>query len=145
MPMSKLALAISLAAGTALAWPALVAPVQAVQDQPVTIGGLEAVCTGVGSAKDNPEWSSYPIKLVLANSAGENLADAHFSVSHNGATVLETDCDAPWLLLKAPPGQYTATALVGQASRSTSFTAGKGPQKELTLMFGPGRQQASAR
>ena len=128
----------------ALAAVGLATAAYAAQDQPFTSNGVTAVCTGVGSAKDNPEWSSYPIKLVLANSAGENLADAHFSISRNGATVLETDCDAPWLLIKAPPGQYTATALVGQASRSTSFTAGKGPQKELTLMFGPGRRQASA-
>ncbi|HEX2759452.1 MAG TPA: hypothetical protein VHM27_03015 [Rhizomicrobium sp.] len=114
------------------------------QDTPFTQNGVTAVCTGVGSAKDNPEWAAYPIKLVLANSAGENLAAAHFRVTRGGATVLETDCDAPWLLVKAPPGQYTATALVGEASRSTSFTAGNGPQKELTLMFGGGRRQASA-
>src|SRR5437870_4033869 len=57
----------------------------AAQDTPFTSNGVTAVCTGVGSAKDNPEWSSYPIKLVLANSAGENLADAHFSISRNGA------------------------------------------------------------
>ena len=67
----------------------------AVQDTPFTSNGVTAVCTGVGSAKDNPEWASYPVKIVLANNAGENLAAAHFRVSHNGQTVLETDCDAP--------------------------------------------------
>ena len=114
------------------------------QDTPFTAGGVTAVCTGVGSAKDNPEWASYPVKIVLANTAGEDLAAAHFIVAKGGQTVLETDCDAPWLLLKAPAGQYTATATVaGLASKATSFaTSGSGPQKELTLMFP--KREASA-
>ena len=122
-------------------------PVWAVQDQPVTIGGIQSVCTGVGSAKDNPDWKGYPVKLVLANSAGENLASAHYTVTSGGKTVLETDCDAPWLLLKAPAGRYSASATIvggSGASRSVAFSGGNGPQKELTLMFGGGQQRASA-
>ena len=112
----------------------------AVQDTPFTAGGVTAVCTGVGSAKDNPDWPSWPVKIVLANSAGQNLAAAHFTVASGGRTLLETDCDAPWLLLRAPAGQYTATASIeGRASRSTSFsTSGSGPQKELTITFAGG-------
>src|SRR5437762_973762 len=45
----------------------------AVQDMPTTINGVETVCTGVGSAKDDPRWSSYPVKIVLATSGGANL------------------------------------------------------------------------
>jgi hypothetical protein len=116
----------------------------AVQDQPFTAGGITAVCTGVGSAKDNPEWARYPVKIVLANSAGENLAAAHYTVTRNGQTVLETDCDAPWLLLKAPAGEYSAVASTAEGGRTNvaSFTANSGPQKELTLMFA-GRQRAT--
>lgn len=114
----------------------------AVQDQPFTANGVTAVCTGVGSAKDNPEWAAYPIKIVLANDAGENLAAAHYRVTRNGATALETHCDAPWLLIKGPAGRYSATATVGEGSKSTNFTMAAGPQKELTLMFPGGRQQA---
>ena len=112
----------------------------AVQDTPFTAGGVTAVCTGVGSAKDNPDWPSWPVKIVLANSAGQNLAAAHFIVASGGRTLLETDCDAPWLLLKAPAGNYTASAMIvggSGASRSASFTtSGSGPQKELTITFG---------
>jgi hypothetical protein len=135
MPMSKLALAISLAAGTALAWPALVAPVLAVQDQPVTIGGVESVCTGVGSAKDNPAWSSYPVKLVFANTAGEDLAQVHVAITQAGRTVMETDCDAPWLLIKAPSGSYGVRASVGARTATANFSAAGTPQKTVTLMF----------
>jgi hypothetical protein len=116
------------------------------QDVPFTANGVTAVCTGVGSAKDNPEWASYPVKIVLANTAGENLAAAHFTVTRAGQPVLETDCDAPWLLLKAPAGQYSATATIaGLSSKSADFsTSGSGGQKELTLMFPTARRQASA-
>jgi hypothetical protein len=118
----------------------------AAQDTPFTANGMTAVCTGVGSAKDNPDWKGYPVKIVLANSAGENLASAHYTITSGGKTVLETDCDAPWLLLKAPAGNYSASAtIVGGSgpSRSASFMGGAGPQKEVTLMFGGGQNRAA--
>ena len=37
---------------------------------PTTINGVEVVCTGVGSAKDDPRWSAYPVKIVLATTGG---------------------------------------------------------------------------
>jgi len=117
------------------------------QDTPFTANGITAVCTGVGSAKDNPDWKSYPVRIVLANSAGENLASAHYTVAKAGKTVLETDCDAPWLLLKAPAGRYTASAVIvggSGVSRSVAFTTtGSGPQKDLTITFTGGHQQAA--
>ena len=53
----------------------------AVQDTPTTINGIETVCTGVGSAKDDPRWKAYPVKIVLATVGGANLANAHVSLS----------------------------------------------------------------
>ena len=67
-----------------------------------------------------------------------------------GKTVAETDCDAPWILLKPTAGKYTATAtLIGGSgqSRSVSFTtSGSGRQQEVTIMFartGQGQGQAT--
>ena len=133
LSITPLALALGLVCAATAAF--------AAQDVPFTAGGVTAVCTGVGSAKDNPEWSSYPVKIVLANNAGQDLAAAHFTVASGGKTLLETDCDAPWLLLKAPAGRYTATASIGgNPGRSASFSGGGGPQKELTITFaGAGR------
>jgi hypothetical protein len=134
MRISTLAIMISTAAGSLMALPAL-----AVQDQPVTIGGVESVCTGVGSAKDNPAWGGYPIKLTFSNMAGENEASEHIAVLQNGKTVMETDCDAPWLLIKAPAGHYDIHAsLPGATVRtaSASFTtAASGAQKTVNLAF----------
>ncbi len=112
---------------------------QAVQDTPVTINGVETVCTGVGSAKDDPRWSAYPVKIVLATTGGANLANAHVTLTRGRQEVAGLDCDAPWILFKAPPGAYTATAtLIGGSGRSSSAgfgTTGSGRQKTITIMF----------
>ena len=113
----------------------------AVQDTPTTINGVEVVCTGVGSAKDDPRWSAYPVKIVLATTGGANLANAHVSLSKGGKDVAGLDCDAPWILFKPPAGGYTATAsLIGGSSTAHAnfTTAGGGTQKEVTLVFPKG-------
>ncbi len=137
MRLSTIAVVIAVSAGGALAWPATQA--FAVQDQPVSIGGVESVCTGVGSAKDNPAWSGYPVKLVFANGAGEDLAQVHVAITQAGKTVMETDCDAPWLLVKAPAGSYGVNATIpGQAgarNATAQFSTGSGAQKTVTLTF----------
>ncbi len=93
----------------------------AVQDTPTNINGVEAVCTGVGSAKDDPRWAAYPVKIVLATTDGANLANAHVSLAKNGKEVAGLDCDAPWILFKPLPGSYTATAtLIGGSGGSVS-------------------------
>jgi hypothetical protein len=111
----------------------------AVQDQPVTVGGVEMVCTGVGSAKDDPRWRDYPVKIVLATLGGANLADAHLTLTQSGKTVAAADCDAPWMLFKVPAGDYTATATLNGSKRpaqSVTFkTDGTGPQQEVTIQF----------
>ena len=111
----------------------------AVQDTPTTINGVETVCTGVGSAKDDPRWSAYPVKIVLATADGANLANAHVSLTSGGKEVAGLDCDAPWILFKPPAGRYTATAtLIGGSGRARSAnfsTKGSGAQQMITIAF----------
>jgi hypothetical protein len=115
------------------------APALAVQDTPATINGVETVCTGVGSAKDDPRWSGYPVKIVIANTAGENVAAMNIALTQNGKPVVQTICDAPWILFKLPAGHYSARATMASppgTSRTTDFSiAGSGGQKELTITF----------
>lgn len=137
MRISSFAIAISVAAGSALALPALTNMAFAVQDQPATIGGIETVCTGVGSAKDNPAWNGYPVKLVFADPGGQDLAQEHVSVMQGGKPVLETDCDAPWVLLRLPAGEYSVAATVPGAGDARTgnakfSTSGQG-QKTVTI------------
>jgi hypothetical protein len=110
----------------------------AVQDTPMNVNGVETVCTGVGSAKDDPRWAAYPVKIVLATTGGANLASAHVSIAKGGKDVAGLDCDAPWVLFKPGAGAYTATAtLIGGSgmSRTVNFTAPASGQKEVTITF----------
>jgi hypothetical protein len=123
----------------------------AVQDTPTNINGVEMVCTGVGSAKDDPRWKAYPVKIVLATTGGADLANAHVTLARSGKTggqtLAETDCNAPWVLFKAPPGKYTATAtLIGGSgqSHSASFSTSGSGQKEVNILFNVPSSPASA-
>jgi hypothetical protein len=135
MRISALAVAFTIAVGPALILPLLTNTAEAVQDQPVMIGGVETVCTGVGSAKDNPAWSAYPVKLVFANSAGEDLAQIHVAVLQAGKAVVETDCDAPWVLMKLPAGSYNVSASTGARMGKASFSTKGGAQQTVTVML----------
>lgn len=131
---------VTITAAACLALSSLMFPTgaQAAQDRPVTINGVEMVCTGVGSAKDDPRWSAYPVKIVLATSGGANLANAHVAIARGGKDVAGLDCDAPWVLARLAPGSYSATAsLIGGSgqSRSIAFTAPSSGQKEVTITF----------
>ena len=100
----------------------LASPALAVQDTPTNINGVEVVCTGVGSSKDDPRWAAYPVKIVLATTGGANLANAHVSLSKNGKEVAGLACDAPWILFKPLAGTYTATAtLIGGAPAAVIY------------------------
>ena len=132
------------AAGFALTTTMMAQQALAVQDTPTTINGVETVCTGVGSAKDDPRWSAYPVKIVLATTGGANLANAHVSLTKGGQEVAGLDCDAPWILFKPPAGNYTATAsLIGgsRTAHANFSTSGSGAQKEVTLVFPRGDAQ----
>ena len=136
----RLFLMTATAAGFAFATAMMMAEeAAAVQDMPITINGVETVCTGVGSAKDDPRWAAYPVKIVLATTGGANLANAHVSLMKGNQEVAGLDCDAPWILFKPAAGSYTATAsLIGGSGQSHSAnftTAGGGAQKEITIMF----------
>lgn len=114
------------------------APALAVQDTPTTMNGVETVCTGVGSAKDDPRWSAYPVKIVIANTTGQNLAAMQVSLSMNGKPVVQTTCDAPWVLFKVPAGHYSATATMATPpgmTKKTDFTTSGTGQKEVTITF----------
>jgi hypothetical protein len=142
MRFSRMAIALSITIGPALMLPLLSNAARAVQDQPMMIGGVETVCTGVGSAKDDPAWSAYPVKLVFANPAGENLAQVHLSVMQGGKPVVETQCDAPWLLMKLPAGTYDVAATVpgdaGPHTGKASFATKGGAQQTVNVIIAAG-------
>src|SRR5215475_12160723 len=53
------------------------APPSMAMDTPVSFGGIQVVCTGVGSAKDDPQWASCPIRIEFSNNGAQYLSGAH--------------------------------------------------------------------
>lgn len=86
-----------------------------VQDQPMTISGVETVCTGVGlEARSDPQWNAYPLRLEFVGKYGQMLGDTKVTVTGQGKTV-DVHCNGPWVLMKLPAGSYHLSADVGDA------------------------------
>lgn len=127
--------------------PAFAAPL--IPDQPMALGNAEVVCTGVGSAEDNPQWSAYPIRMVFSNSGGQFVSGVNISLQNaKGGQIGQWDCDTPWALLKLPSGDYKAsvrlneTGVVRTASfsssgryTSASYTGGPKGQMRVEIQF----------
>lgn len=107
-------------------------------DTPVSFGGLQTVCTGVGSAKDDPQWAAYPIRIEFSNGGAQYLSGAHVTLTDGGKPVADLNCAGPWVLVKGAPGSYNVTASINgsQAKPATAaFTLGSGAQKRVILRF----------
>jgi hypothetical protein len=91
---------------------AVAAPQPMAMDTPVTFGKLEVACTGVGSAKDDPQWSAYPVRIEFANAAAQYLSGAHVTIASGGTTIADVNCWGPWVLVKGAPGTYSVSATI---------------------------------
>ncbi len=106
-------------------------------DSPITMGGVETVCTGVGSGKDDPRWAAYPVKVEFSNGAAQFLSGAHVKLADAaGKTLAEFDCSGPWVLLRVPRGRYTVFATIdGAGTRNAGFEPPEHGQKRVELQF----------
>ncbi len=107
-------------------------------DTPVSFGGVQLACTGVGSAKDDPQWSSYPVRIEFSNGGAQYLSGAHVTLTSGSTAVADVNCAGPWVLVKGTPGAYRVSASINgsQAKPVTApFTLRNGPQKRVVLRF----------
>ncbi len=108
-------------------------------DAPVKMGDVTAVCTGVGSAKDDPQFAAYPIRLEFSNGGAQFVANEHVKLMNNsGAVLAEFDCQGPWVLLQLPKGLYSVTATQPDATRgpkTVKFEPGPTGQKRIGIQF----------
>ncbi|HTT98431.1 MAG TPA: hypothetical protein VMF58_10300 [Rhizomicrobium sp.] len=108
-------------------------------DAPVSMGAVTAVCTGVGSAKDDPKYATYPIKLEFSNGGGQFVSNEHVKLmNRTGGTVAEFDCTGPWVLLQLPKGTYSVTATQPDATRgpkTVKFDTPQTGQKRIGIEF----------
>jgi len=116
--------------------PALPQPMA--MDTPVSFGSVQLACTGVGSAKDDPEWSAYPVRIEFSNGGAQYLSGAHVTLTSGGHDVADVNCAGPWVLVKGPAGAYRVSATINgsQAKPVTApFALGTGAQKRVVLRF----------
>jgi len=108
----------------------------AAADKEKTYQGVGYACTGIGDERNDPRWAAYPAKVMLTTKGGAFVADGQITIQDaQGKTVLETTCDAPWLLVRLAPGRYQVTAKVADyTQKGTLIVPAKG-QGTLTLRF----------
>jgi len=135
MKIHYLAVGAAVASMLALGAQAAVLPM----DAPVSMGAVTAVCTGVGSAKDDPKFAAYPIKLEFSNAGGQFVSNEHVKLMNvTGAVLAEFDCMGPWVLLQLPKGTYSATVTQPDATRgprTVKFEPPQTGQKRVGIEF----------
>ncbi len=116
--------------------PALAGPME--MDRPVQMGDLTVACSGIGSAKDDPQWLTYPIRIEFSNGGAQYLSGAHVMLNRAGKTVADFDCPGAWVLLKGPAGAYRVDASIDGSQAKpviAPFDMGTGAQKRVVLRF----------
>ena len=105
------ALTASVVMATVLAGGLAVAQTQTpAEGQPITINGVETVCTGTTTdVRADPQWRAYPFHLEFAGKGGQYLGDEQVNVTGNGQSV-SVKCEGPWVLMKLPAGTYKVSA-----------------------------------
>jgi hypothetical protein len=95
--------------------------------QPMTIDGVETVCTGTSTdERADPQWHGYPFHLEIAGKEGQYLGGEKVTVSGNGHSV-SVQCGGPWVLMQLPAGSYKVSLDVPDAGH-----------KDVTVLV-PGR------
>jgi len=120
-------------------WPAQ-AQSYVTMDNPITINGVDTVCTGVGDeAQHDPRWAAYPIRVEFSNGGAQYLSGAHVTLSQGGKTLAALDCAGSWVLFKLAPGSYHVEASLlnnqGGGARSAEFSPPAHGQKRVVLQF----------
>ncbi len=106
-------------------------------DTELTYQNTPYVCTGVGESKEDARWKAYPLKLIFTAAGRAYVAEVSATIKDSsGNVVLETTCDAPWLLAKLKPGRYSITASAdGGGSKTASLTVSSSGQQQFVIRF----------
>ena len=106
-------------------------------DEEKTYQGISYACTGVGESKDDPKWSSYPLKLMFTAGTRAYVSEVDVTIRDSaGSTVLQVNCDAPWLLARLKPGTYSVNAKAdGGSTKSASVSVPGSGQNSLAIRF----------
>lgn len=138
VPILKTTLA-SAAIALTLAGVATAEPTALAVDAETEVGGVPVACTGIGQTRLDPKWQAYGVRVEFSNALNEYLVGGAVSVrDRTGRTVLDVTCDAPWVLIKLPPGAYVVEGRIlgSQAKpRTAPFSPPATGQMRLVLQF----------
>jgi|JI10StandDraft_1071094.scaffolds.fasta_scaffold568087_2 hypothetical protein len=105
-------------------------------DKRIEIGGVGAVCTGIGlDAQNNPAWAAYPLKVIATGKAGMYLAKAQITLSQKNAILAEVKCAGPWVFFDVPQGDYKLSAVLEGEVASTNVRVRAPGQAQAVLRF----------
>jgi hypothetical protein len=128
-------LALALTAAAPAAGSVLTVPV----DGETRVNGVDIACTGVGETRLEPRWLSYGERIEFSNARNEYLSGGAVRLTDGaGRTVLEAACDAPWILVRLPKGQYRLEGWMADrpgSVRSARFSVPHHGQVRLVLQF----------
>ena len=126
-------------AAAVLAHAAAAEPKALAVDAETQVNGVPVACSGVGQTRNDPRWQAYGVRVEVSNALNEYLVNGAVTVrDRKGAEVLSVSCDAPWILMKLPPGAYTIEGrILGSPAkpRSAPFSPPKSGQMRLVLQF----------
>lgn len=105
-------------------------------NRPLSMRGVEAVCTGVSvDERNDPRWASYPLRVEVVNTTGEYLSDGQITLTKNGEALATVNCAGLWVLFKIGPGAYSVSAdIAGMSQESRVNVSGTG-QTRVILRF----------
>ncbi len=106
-------------------------------DTELTYQNTQYVCTGVGESKEDARWKAYPLKLIFTAAGRAYVAEVSATIKDGaGNVVLQTTCDAPWLLVKLKPGRYFVTATAeGGGTKTATVNVPSSGQHEWVIRF----------
>jgi hypothetical protein len=111
-------------------------PVRLRLDQPETVNGVEAACTGIGTeSREDPRWGAYPLRVETAGQGGQLLGDVQLTVLKAGQPLLSVRCNGPWLLLRLAPGAYRIAGEFETRMAAANANVPARGQGRVTLRF----------
>ncbi len=106
-------------------------PVLALEEQ--AQGDVRFVSGGVGEteiAEIKAIGPAYSLQVLTADRAGQFVSGVHVTIKRGGTSVLDTDLDGPYLLVKLSPGAYQLRATFEGRSMDRKLVIG---QKRQTV------------
>ncbi len=102
-------------------------------NSPMTVDGIETVCTGIGEdAQHDARWDAYPLKIVFAGKGGQYVTDADVTITQHEKAVVSVHCEAPWVFAKLPAGRYHITGVLeGQNAETSAFVPATGQGRAI--------------